>query len=78
MVSHRVWEALGMPSAMGLSQVGNATHCQFPASQAPIVVAFAKKFLLGDDSTDTGVLATDGGYTLDEARWVGWDTPALE
>ena len=78
MVSHRVWEALGVPSAMGLSQVSNATHCQFPASQAPIVVAFAKKFLLGDDSTDTGVLATDGGYTLDEARWVGWDTPALE
>lgn len=78
MVSHRVWEALGVPLDMGLSQVSNATHCQFPASEGPIVVAFAKKFLLDDDSADTNILSTDGSYTLDEARWVDWDVPALE
>jgi hypothetical protein len=78
MVSHRVYEALGVPENMGLSQVANATHCQFPAVEAPIVIAFAKKFLLDDDSVDTDVLSTDGGYTLDEARWVDWETPALE
>jgi hypothetical protein len=78
MVSHRVWEALGVPLDMGFSQVSNATHCQMPASQGPIVVAFAKKFLLDDDTADTDVLATDGSYTLDEARWVDWDVPVLE
>ncbi len=78
MVSHRVYEALGVPSNMALSQVANATHCQFPASEAPIVIAFAKKFLLDDDSADTELLFTDGNYTLDEARWVDWETPALD
>jgi hypothetical protein len=77
-VAHRVWEALGVPENMGVSQVGNATHCQFPASQAPIVTAFVRKFLRGDEGADTNVLATDGSYTLDEERWVDWDVPALE
>jgi hypothetical protein len=78
MVAHRVWDALGVPSAMGVSQVGGHNHCQFPASQGPVVLAFAKKFLLDDDSADTNVLSTDGGYTLDDARWVDWDTPTLQ
>jgi hypothetical protein len=78
MVSHRLWDALGVPSAMGVSQVGNHNHCQFPSSQAPVVVAFAKKFLLDDDSQDTNVLFTDGTFTLDETRWVSWNVPALE
>ena len=78
MLSHRVWEALGVSSNMGFSQVSNSTHCQFPASQAPIVIAFAKKFLLDDDTADTDVLATDGAYELDEERWVDWETPVLE
>ena len=78
MVAHRVWEALGVPSNMGVSQVGNATHCQFPASQSPLVLAYVKKFLLGDDSVDTNGLTTDGNYTLDEERWVDWDVPALD
>jgi len=78
MVSHRVWDALGVPGAMGVSQVGNHNHCQFPSSQAPVVLAFAKKFLLDDDSQDTNVLFTDGSYTLDETRWVSWDVPALD
>jgi len=42
------------------------------------VLAFAKKFLLDDDSTDTDVLVTDGAYTLDEERWADWETPTLE
>jgi hypothetical protein len=77
LVAHRIYDALGVPSAMGFSQVGNHDHCRFPASQAPILVAFAKKFLLDDDSVDTNVLATDGSFALDEDRWVDWDVPAL-
>lgn len=77
LAAHRVWDALGAPSNMGFSQVGNHDHCRFPAAQGPIVLAFAKKFLLDDASTDTNVLETDGNFTLDEERWANWDVPAL-
>jgi hypothetical protein len=57
----------------------SATPCTaIPASQAPMVTAFARKFLRGEERADTNVLATDGNYTLDEERWVDWDVPALE
>jgi hypothetical protein len=34
--------------------------------------------LLDDDSAATDVLVTDGAYSLDEERWVDWETPALK
>lgn len=78
MVAHRIYEALGVPDDMGYSQVGNHNHCDFPASQQPEVTAYVRKFLLDDASAGTAVLKTDGGFTLDEAKWVDWTTPTLK
>jgi len=74
---HKVFEALGVPDHMGFSQVGNHNHCQFPASQQPTVDAFVKKFLLGDDTANTTVMYTDGGFTFDAAKWAPWPVPDL-
>ncbi len=77
MVAHRIWQALGVPERMGFSQTGDHDHCQYAASQVPELEAFLQKFLVGSGNVDTSVLKTDGGFVLDEARWVDWSTPAL-
>jgi hypothetical protein len=78
LVAHRIWQALGVPERMGYSQIGEHEHCKFPASQLPELTAYVQKFLIGGGSGDTHVLKTDGGFTLDEARWVDWTTPVLQ
>lgn len=75
--AHKVWEALGVPDSMGVSQVGNHNHCAFPSSQQSELTAFINKFLL-DQSTNTAIMRTDGGYTLNEAQWVDWTVPTLQ
>lgn len=78
-VAHYVWEALGVPDAMGASQVGNHDHCEdVPAAQTAEIGAYVQKFLIGDGTGNTDVMYSDGGYTVDRERWVGWETPALE
>ena len=77
-VAHEIWEALGVPDNMGVSQVGGHDHCQLPAAQQPEVTAFIQKFLLDDASANTAIMKTDGNFTLDAARWVDWTTPALQ
>lgn len=77
-VAHEIWDALGAPDNMGVSQVGHPDHCQLPASQQPEVTAYIQKFLLDDASANTTVMKTDGGFTVDESRWVDWTTPALQ
>jgi hypothetical protein len=74
-VTHKVWEALGIPDRMGFSQVGHGDHCVFPSSQQPEVTAYVQKFLVGGGTADTNVMRTDGGFTFDEARWVDWTVP---
>lgn len=78
-VAHRIWEALGVPDRMAYSQLGGHDHCVFPAAQQPLLTAYVNEFLSGGASGafETNVLETDGGYTLDEARWVDWRTPDL-
>jgi hypothetical protein len=77
-VAHELWQALGVPDDMGVSQVGNHNHCQFPASQQPEVTAYIQKFLLGDASAKTAIMNSDGNFMVDRATWVDWTTPALQ
>ncbi|HEY2405422.1 MAG TPA: hypothetical protein VGI10_05455, partial [Polyangiaceae bacterium] len=76
--AHTVWEALGIPDKMGFSQIGNHDHCAFPASQQPEVSAYVQRFLFDDDTQNTTIMKTDGGYTVDMATWVDWTTPTLQ
>jgi len=71
-----VYQALGVTDSMGITQVGNHNHCQFPASQENDVEAFITKFMLGGTS-NTNIVKTDGGYTFDQKRWVDWTIPTL-
>jgi hypothetical protein len=77
MAAHLVWEALQIPDRMGFSQIGDHGHCAWNGSQQPEVTAFVQKFLIGGGTDSTDVLKTDGGFTLDRARWVDWEVPVL-
>jgi len=76
---HLVWEGLGVPNNMGFSQVGNHTHCVFPtAEQGGELTAFVGKFLLGDPTTNTTVMRTDGNFTFNLNKWAPWPVPRLQ
>ncbi len=77
MAAHKIWEALGTPDKMGVSQIGDHSHCQWNGSQQPEVTAYVEKFLIGGGTGDTNVLKTDGNFTFDEATWVDWTVPQL-
>jgi len=74
---HMIYEALSVPDAMGVSQIGGHNHCAFPASQQFEVDAYVTKFILGGQSNTT-VMRTDGQYTFDKAKWVDWTVPILK
>jgi hypothetical protein len=78
MTAHRIWEGLQVPDRMGFSQIGDHAHCEWNGSQQPEVTAFVQKFLIGGGTASTDVLKTDGGFTLDTAKWIPWDVPALQ
>jgi hypothetical protein len=78
MAAHLIWEALGIPDKMGVSQIGDHSHCQWNGSQQAEVTAYVQKYLVGGGTANTNVLKTDGGYTFDQATWVDWTVPALE
>ncbi len=78
MAAHKIWEALGAPDAMGVSQVGDHEHCTWNGSQQAEVTAYVQKFLVGGGTADTKVLKTDGDYSFDEAAWVDWSVPELQ
>ena len=77
MAAHTIWEALGIPDKMGVSQIGDHSHCVWNGSQQAEVTAYVQKFLIGGGTGNTSVLKTDGGYTFDKAMWAPWDVPAL-
>jgi hypothetical protein len=78
MAAHLVWEALGIPDKMGVSQIGDHSHCQWNGSQQPEVTAYVQKFLIGGGTANTAVLKTDGNYTFDRANWTPWTVPTLQ
>jgi hypothetical protein len=74
--AHEIWEALGVPERMGMTQV-STNHCSFPASSRDEVERFVDAFLLDQEGVDTNVLESDA-VTADLARWAPWQTPAIE
>lgn len=76
--ANKVWQALGIPDHMGVSQVGNHAHCAFPSSEQPDLDAFINKFLKGQN-TNTSFVKTDGANQLGfvDANWVDWTVPTL-
>ncbi len=76
LAAREIYNALGVPNNMGVTQVGGHRHCVLPESQQPAVDAFVKRFLLGE-SVDTAIVETDAGYTADYQRWIPWTTPDL-
>jgi hypothetical protein len=78
MAAHLIWQGLQIPDHMGVSQIGDHSHCMWNGSQQAEVTAYVQKFLIGGGTADTNVLKTDGGFTFDMARWVDWDVPTLQ
>jgi hypothetical protein len=77
MAAHMIWEALGIPDRMGVSQTGDHAHCVWNGSQQAELTAYVQKFLIGGGTQDTRVLRTDGGYVFDRPKWAPWEIPAL-
>jgi len=76
--AHAIWQALGIPDHMALSQVGGHNHCQFPASEQPDVDAFVDKFLVGGGTASTSFLKTTEGFTYNQTMWQDWTVPTLQ
>lgn len=76
--ANKIWQALGVKDAMGISQAGNHNHCSFPSSQQGDLDAFVNKFLK-DQSRNTNIIKTDGANELGyvESGWVDWTVPTL-
>jgi hypothetical protein len=78
MAAHEIWQALGIPDHMGVSQYGHPDHCGWDGvSQQPEVTAYVQKFLIGGGTGNTNVLKTDGDFTFDAATWAPWSVPSL-
>jgi hypothetical protein len=75
--ARRIWQALGVPDRMGVSQVGDHAHCDWNGSQQPEVAAFVQRFLLRRGVPSTDVVRTDGDFAGDAAKWVDWTVPDL-
>ena len=71
-----VYEFLGVPDHFGHSDVGNHSHCAFPAAQQPYLTAFYDRFLLGQSSVNTSVNNTDEG-SFNWTQWINWNVPTL-
>lgn len=89
MAAHLIWDGLGIPDHMGVSQNGDHAHCVWDGSQQPEVTAYVQKFLVGGGTGDTNVLKTDADsyctssgtctpYGFDQALWVNWTVPTLQ
>lgn len=78
MAAHKIWEAIGLPDKMGVSQVDHPNHCEWISAQQPELNAYVQKYLVGGGSADTNVLKTDGGYKFDETAWIDWSVPVLQ
>src|SRR4029077_9808279 len=48
MAAHEIWQALGIPDHMGVSQINSGAHCAGFAAQQPEVTAYVQKFLIGN------------------------------
>lgn len=76
--AHKVWEALGVPERMAVSQSGGHNHCRFPGAKEDLLGAFVEKFLLGEDEKyanfNTNVVESTIAVT---SSWNTWTVPLL-
>ena len=73
-----VFNALGAADAFGYSAASHgSSHCQLPASQRDIVVAFGSRFLMGQNAK-TDVFETDGNFQFQASEWIPWTAPTLQ
>ncbi|TVY82518.1 4-O-methyl-glucuronoyl methylesterase [Lachnellula suecica] len=77
MSAKTIWTAMGVPDNMGFSEVGNHSHCAFPAVQQPTLLAFIDKFLLGRPANTSNVMDYDFGEPFNATQWANWATPTL-
>ncbi|RXW23574.1 hypothetical protein EST38_g2299 [Candolleomyces aberdarensis] len=75
----RVFEALGYPDRMGISQVSHTDHCQFPGQQYPELQGYVNKFLRNNLQQNTTLIKTDlpNNAGFDEEKWLDWIVPRL-
>ena len=69
------WQAIGAQQLFGFGQVGNHTHCAFPAVQQGQLTAFVERALFDEVKVDPQVF--ESNYTFDRAEWIDWKTPRL-
>jgi len=72
----KVYEALGVPGNMGVTQIGGHSHCVFPSGQQSDYNAFIDKFFRGNANANTNIVRTDKPTFVD-ATWIDWQIPNL-
>jgi glucuronyl esterase-like protein len=74
-----VWKAMGAPDRFGYDFNTTNAHCATSASQVQTVNAFVNRFLLDQDvSTSIANPPTSGGFDLNTAAAIDWQTPTLQ
>jgi len=69
--TQKIYETLGIGDRYGFYIDGAHGHCSMPATQAPTVNAWIKKYLFDDNTQNTNTHVTP--YTnIDTDRWTSW------
>ena len=71
-----VFEGLGVRDNIGFSE-SDHPHCLFQSADGPYLMAFLRKFLLNQVSTDTKAWNIPSTVNVDEPRWIDWTVPTL-
>lgn len=76
-VGKMIFEALGVGDHFAY-QGASGSHCQWRSQYDASLNAMIEKFLKGNDSVETGTVATDlGGTKPDPASYIDWELPTL-
>jgi hypothetical protein len=73
-----IWQALGVPDAMGYSLTTGHTHCAFPSSQQAELNAYVQRFLIGGGTGNTNIMRNDPNVQFNRAMWINWTAPTLQ
>jgi hypothetical protein len=74
LAARKIWTAMGVPDRMGATEE-NTDHCVWASGYTKDLEAFVDKFLLGK-SVETNILRSKF-TSIDEKKWITWETPAL-
>lgn len=76
MAGKAIFEALGVGDNFAY-QAASGGHCQWRTQYQPSLDAMIKRFLLGDDSIQTGNMGTDLANPPDATQYYDWDSSEL-